>query len=101
MHTGMYVQTEVFTYVGDLSAYRSSGASEGRRKKPCEQGAGLMNTVNGDGKALLYDVKTCSETRKDAQGIASTLSEVGCEIMGSKELAPAAPWMTLVPTVPQ
>jgi hypothetical protein len=44
-------------------------------------------TVNGDGEALRCDVKNSSETHKDAQGIASALSEVGCEIMGGKELA--------------
>jgi hypothetical protein len=50
---------------------------------------GLMNfTVKGDGEALLFDVKDCSGLRKDAQGIASLLSEAGCEVMGGKEHAP-------------
>jgi hypothetical protein len=45
-------------------------------------------TVNVDGEALLFDVKDCSGLRKDAQGIASLLSEAGCEVMGGKEHAP-------------
>jgi hypothetical protein len=48
-------------------------------------------TVNGVGEALLFDVKDCSDTRKDAQGIATLLSEMGCEVMGGKERAQAGP----------
>jgi hypothetical protein len=82
-----------------------AGASDGWRKKCCEEGTGLMNfTVNGDGEALLFDVKDCSGLRKDAQGIASLLSEAGCEVMGGKEHAPNFAGWTLdniEPIVPQ
>jgi hypothetical protein len=74
-------------------------ASDGWRKKFCEQGAGLMNlTVNGDREALLFDVKDCSDTRKNAQGIATLLSEMGCEVMGGKERVPIFAGWTLVNT---
>ena len=37
--------------------------------------------------ALLWDVRNCSETRKDAEGIATLLQEIGTNIVGGEENA--------------
>jgi hypothetical protein len=59
------------------------GASDGWRKKYCEGGASLMNfTVMGNEGALLYDMRDCSDIRKNESGIAKLLSQTGAEIMG-------------------
>jgi hypothetical protein len=74
------------------SMVNPSGA-DGWRQKLCEHDAGLMNSiVNGNREALLYDVKNCSETRNNAQ---RHRVEVGCEIMGGKQLAPIFTGLTL------
>jgi hypothetical protein len=92
----IFEETVLFSEDRVSSMDHPAGASDGWRKKFCEQGAGLMNfTVNGDGEALLFDVRNCSGTRQDAQGIALLLSEVGCEVMGGKEHAPIFAGWTL------
>jgi hypothetical protein len=58
-------------------------ASDGWRKKYCEGGASLVNfTVMGNEGALLYDVRDCSDIRKNESRIANLLSQTGAEIMG-------------------
>lgn len=58
-------------------------ASDGWRKKYCEQGAGLVNfcalTATG---ALLHDVLNCSAVRKDADGIADMLLDAAEKMSG-------------------
>jgi hypothetical protein len=64
------------------------GASDGWRKKYCNQGAGLMNSaVMGNSGALLFKVMDCSDVRKDAAGISELLSTMGAEIMGGEAQA--------------
>jgi Protein of unknown function (DUF 659) len=52
------------------------GASDGWRKKHCEQGAGLMNfCALGLAGAFFWDAINCSALRKDGAGIADLLEK--------------------------
>lgn len=68
-------------------------ASDGWRKKYCEQGAALTNfcalTAVG---ALLHDVLNCSSLRKDADGIADMLLEAA-EKMSGGDCSRIAGWI--------
>jgi hypothetical protein len=62
------------------------GATDGWRKKSCLSGAGLMNfCVMGNQGAYLYDVKDCTDLRKNAEGIANLLEEMAVGIMGGED----------------
>jgi hypothetical protein len=64
------------------------GATDGWRKKSCLSGAGLMNfCVMGNQGAFLYDVKNCTDLRKNAEGIANLLEEMAVGIMGGEDAA--------------
>jgi hypothetical protein len=59
------------------------GATDGWRKMVCVSGAGLMNfCVMGNQSAFLYDVKNCTDLRKNAEGIDDLLEDMAVGIMG-------------------
>jgi hypothetical protein len=79
----VFEESQCFTKESIGNMDHSCGASDGWRKKYCEGGASLMNfTVMGNEGALLYDVRDCSNIRKNESRIANLLSQTGAEIMG-------------------
>jgi hypothetical protein len=61
------------------------GATDGWRKKVCVSCSGLMNfCVMGNQRALLYNVKNCTDLPKNAVGIANFLEEMAVGIMGGE-----------------
>jgi hypothetical protein len=84
----VFDESRSFTRDSILNMEYPCGASDGWRKKYCEGGKSLMNlTVMGNEGALLYDVRDCSDLRKNESGIVKLLSEVGVEIMGGVQNA--------------
>jgi hypothetical protein len=84
----VFDESRSFTRDSILNMECPFGASDGSRKKYCEDGKSLMNfTVMGNEGALLYDVRDCSDLRKNESGIAKLLSEVGAKVMGGVQNA--------------